>query len=104
MSVSFKSGVLIRSPSLEEKTLKAEVVAISNVCLKSSFVMLSCVWGSVSVNQGYLYMYQYETSIELKSQALVRVQMKCDYAGMLFKPVASPYRPICAIVCRKPVG
>lgn len=51
MFVSFKSGVLIRSPSLEEKTLKAEVIAISSVCLKSSFIMLSCVWGFVCVNQ-----------------------------------------------------
>lgn len=33
----------------------------------------------------------------LKSQALERVQMKCDYVCMLFKPVVSSHRPICAL-------
>lgn len=70
MLISFKSGVLISGPSLEGKTLKAEVVVVSNACLKFSFIMLSCIWRSVSVNQWHLYsyLYQYGTfSIELKS-------------------------------------
>lgn len=91
---SFRFGVLFcLCPSLEVygKTFRAEVFVISNVYLKSNFIMLFYIWSSIYIS-GHLYWYR-TSSAELKTSSLVRVQMKHESSGIVFKLVVSSHGP-----------